>query len=176
MQAPVPVVKQGFIDENAERHFAALESIVSAIRNIRGELALKPSLRLTAGVRSDSGAIGADLEAYLPFIIKLAGLESLSFDQARPKGSASTMIGSYEVYVPLAGIIDVESERSRLTKEVDRLERLLEGTQKKLSNQSFIERANPEIVENEKRKLEDAQSALEKVKSFLQELESLEEG
>lgn len=173
MQAPFPNVTAGLIDEDVEQHFLALESIVSTIRNIRGELSLKPTLRLAAGVRSDSGSIASDLEIYKPYIVKLAGLESLSFDEKRPQGSVSAIVGNYEVFVPLIGVIDIESERARLQKEAERLEKLQNSTQKKLANQDFIDRAKPEVVENERKKLSDAETALEKVRLFLKEIESL---
>jgi len=173
LRAPYPPVREELIDRDVEQHFAELEGIVSAIRNIRGELGINPSDRIIAGVHSDSGKIAGELSDYAAYIVRLAGLETLEFDQPRPKGSASTVLGRMEVYVPLAGVVDVEGEKARLRKEEERLVKLAAGTQKKLANENFVSRAKPEVVENERRKLADAETALTKIRRVISELESI---
>jgi len=65
----------------------------------------------------------------------------------KPKASASAVINDCEIFIPLEGLIDLEIERQRLQKEITRLEGLLAGIEKKLSNEKFVANAAPEVVE-----------------------------
>ncbi len=84
-----------------------------------------------------------------------------------PKASASAVIDGTELYVPLAGIIDLEAERKRLEKEIVRLQGLIEGIGKKLSNPSFVERAPKDVVEKEREKQKTITGTMEKLKENL---------
>jgi valyl-tRNA synthetase len=75
-----------------------------------------------------------------------------------------------EVYVPLAGLIDAEAERTRLGREEAKLERTLESAERKLANPQFQERAPTDVVERERRVAETRRQALEKVRRHLAEL------
>jgi len=75
-----------------------------------------------------------------------------------------------EIYIPLEGLINLELERTRLEKELQRLEGLIESVNKKLSNESFVSRAPVEIVNKERAKLEDWQAAYKKIKTLLEDL------
>jgi valyl-tRNA synthetase len=72
-----------------------------------------------------------------------------------PKGVATAIAGPVRVYVFLAGTIDIEGEKSRLAREIAKLEKDLAVVSKKLANPAFIERAAPEVVKKEQEKLRD---------------------
>jgi valyl-tRNA synthetase len=174
MIAPYPTVRETLIVPDVEENFAILQDIVTAIRTIRGELRISPSTKITAGVRADDRKLRNELEIFKSYIERLAGLGTFAFDEPRPHGSASAVVRGMEVYVPLGGLIDIDAERQRLSKETERLSKLIETTRAKLGNESFVERAKPDVVELERKKLEDSESALVKVEKFLSELESLQ--
>ena len=88
----------------------------------------------------------------------------------KPHASASAVFKNSEIYVPLEGIIDLDVERKRMDKELKRLEGLLTGLDKKLSNEKFISNAPAEVVEKEKAKRRDWQGNHEKIKEFLENL------
>jgi valyl-tRNA synthetase len=75
------------------------------------------------------------------------------------------------LFIPLEGIIDVDAERSRLEKESTRLSGLIRGTETKLSNDNFVQRAKPEVVEREREKLTSLQGDQEKVLAALRDLD-----
>ncbi|MEM9666313.1 MAG: hypothetical protein AAF970_15355, partial [Bacteroidota bacterium] len=79
-------------------------------------------------------------------------------------------IGANEVFVPLAGMIDLDQERARLQKEIGQKESFLMGIQRKLSNQQFTDRAPAEVVERERQKERDATAELARLRANLDEL------
>ena len=84
--------------------------------------------------------------------------------------SGSAVVSGAEIYVPLEGIIDVDKERSRLQKELDKLSGLLERTGKKLQNEAFLTQAPADVVESEKAKQKDYQVRVDKLTRSLEQL------
>jgi valyl-tRNA synthetase len=175
MFAPYPVAHAEQIDAMVEEEFSLLQEMVTAIRNIRGELQIQKQVMMKAGVRGASAEERKFLAEFSPFIQKLGGLDALMLDGQKPKGSASAVVKGIEVYVPLGGIIDLEIEQARLNKEQERLSKLVQGSRGKLANQQFVESAKPEIVEAERQKLSDLEAALEKVNRYLDEVKAINE-
>lgn len=174
MQAAYPAYVEALVDSSVESQFSRLQDVVTAIRNIRGELRIAPALRIPAGLRSDHRLTAKEWEPLTDFVNRLAGLSDLSLDKPRPKGSASAIVQGLEVYVPLQGLIDVVAERARLGKEDERLLKLVESTKAKLANSNFIERAKPEVVESEREKLAELEHAHDRIRHFLDELDAAE--
>jgi valyl-tRNA synthetase len=75
------------------------------------------------------------------------------------------------VFVPLAGMIDLDQERERLRKEIEEKERFLEGVEKKLNNPQFVNKAPDEVVDRERQKKEDATAELDRLRTNLADLE-----
>ena len=145
-----------------------VQEIITAIRNIRGEMNIPPSKFVTAMIKSSQVK-----EHQIEYIKKLARVEALKVDEQieKPKASASAVIKGCEIYVPLKGLIDLDVERNRLQKEITRLEGSLTGINKKLANEKFVQNAKPEVVEKEKVKQEDWKTNLSKLKDLLKNLE-----
>ncbi len=89
---------------------------------------------------------------------------------SKPKASASALVKSAEIYIPLEGLIDLDVERQRLQKEITRLEGSLVGIEKKLSNEKFVNSAPADVVEKERTKQRDWQENLGKLKEILENL------
>jgi len=111
-------------------------------------------------------------EPQIDYIKKLAKVEDLKAGEniTKPKASASAIVKSAEIYVPLEGLIDLDVEKQRLQKEITRLEGSLAGIEKKLSNEKFVNGAPPEVVEKERAKQRDWQENLRKLKEILENL------
>ena len=88
----------------------------------------------------------------------------------RPRFSASAVIKDLEIFVPLKGLIDIDVEKARLEKEINRLEKLIDSIEKKLMNKDFLNKAPKEIIEREKLKSQDFKTNLEKLKNNLNSL------
>ena len=89
---------------------------------------------------------------------------------AKPPASASAILSGATLFLPLGGVIDLEVERNRLRKENERLTSLIDATEKKLSNESFVTRAKPEVVTAEREKLASLQADMVKVHAAIQDL------
>jgi valyl-tRNA synthetase len=91
-------------------------------------------------------------------------------ESRKPKLAASSVVDGVELYVPLAGLIDVGAEQARLEKEITRLKGVAEGIAKKLTNESFVQRAPKDIVEKERGKRESVLGNISKLEENLDSL------
>ena len=159
-----PELKKELIKPEADADMETVQNIVTAIRNIRGEMNIPPSRKVNALLKTKAVA-GYQVD----YIKKLAKVEEIKIDEKleKPKASASSVIKDCEIYIPLEGLIDLDVERQRLQKEISRLEASLIGIEKKLSNDKFVNGAPAEIVEKEKAKQRNWQENLEKLKEIL---------
>jgi valyl-tRNA synthetase len=153
--SPWPKAKKAWFDSRAEEDVAFLQDVVTSIRNMRSEMNLPPAKLVPAIVKAEGDAL-ALLDANRAVLGPLArvGEWTLGPDVQRPGVAASAVVRGVEVWIPLAGLIDVEAERARLTREVDKAFGDLEGTKKKLMNQDFLAKARADVVQREKDRLE----------------------
>jgi valyl-tRNA synthetase len=162
-----PIVKKDLINPQADRDMETVEGIVTALRNIRGEMNIPPSKKINVLLKTNEVS-----ERQIDYIKKLAKVEKLEAGEniTKPKASASAIVKSSEIYVPLEGLIDLDVERQRLQKEITRLEGSLAGIEKKLSNEKFVNGAPADVVEKERTKQRDWQENLRKLKEILESL------
>lgn len=147
-----PEADQSRFDDTAEREMAFIQAVVGAVRNIRGAMRVPPGRRADVHLKVDSPETGDILNRFEIYLRTLARVGDLRIgaDIVRPPASASAVLKDVEVYVPLHGLIDLEVERQRLRKEIEKLETLLGGLDRKLSNKGFLNNAPSEVVEKEK--------------------------
>ncbi|MCF8259867.1 MAG: valine--tRNA ligase [Melioribacteraceae bacterium] len=165
--ALLPEIDETKIDAKAISDMTLIQNIVTAIRNIRGEMNIPPSKKINVELKIES------LEQNQIDYIKLLGkVESLnhSADLTKPKTSASSVVKGCEIYIPLEGLIDLEVERQRIDKEIKRIEGALIGVERKLSNEKFVGRAPTDVVEKEKTKKADWENSLEKLREIFADL------
>jgi len=162
-----PVFDKNKINEKSEEEFEIVKQIVTALRNIRGEMKITPSKKIKALIKT-----GSLTYAQKSYITALAKLKELSTNKNlnKPKSCASAVVSGYEIFVPLEGLIDLEVERKRIEKEISRLENLLNAVNKKLSNQNFLTKAPKEVIEKEQAKKLSWQEALVKLKVLMEDL------
>lgn len=155
------------ISTNAEEKMEVMQNIITGIRNIRGEMNISPSIKINVFLKTNYL-----FEDQLGYIKSLAKIDEIKFgeDIEKPKGSASAVIKNCEIYIPLEGIIDLDIERERLRKEIQRLETALKGVDKKLANQNFINNAPKDIIIKEKTKKNDWENSLLKLNALLKDL------
>ena len=155
------------IDPRAEEEMEFVQEIITSIRTIRGEMNIPPSKLVKAYIKSSFVA-----DHQVEYIKKLARVEEVKVDAQiqKPKASVSSVLNQCEIYIPLEGLIDLDVERARLQKEIDRVEGTLKGIEKKLANEKFINNASPEVVEKERNKKADREENLQKLKEILSNL------
>jgi valyl-tRNA synthetase len=167
MVAPYPRVPRRAIDEEAERRMGAIMGVVTAIRNIRGEMRIGPGVTLSVIVRAGGDHAGL-LEEHRALVEALARVRLAVDPQAtRPAASALAVVGPSEVYVELAGVVDLAAERARLEKEVRRAGDAVASIESKLARPEFVERAPAAVVERERERLAEQRRVLEKLEASL---------
>jgi valyl-tRNA synthetase len=148
-----PSFKPELVDSELELQFLRVQQAVEGIRSIRAEYKVPPKTRLRATITARGRDSQRIFEAESETIRRLAQLEELSFD-GQPTGAGAHAIfgdGS-EVFVALAGAIDLSQECRRLSTERQRLEQQLAGLAAKLSNENFVARAPADVVAREREK------------------------
>jgi valyl-tRNA synthetase len=139
--------------------------LVTAIRNIRGEMRIAPGVPLAATVRAADEHL-ALFQEQIP-LIEMLGRTRLTVDReaSRPSNTALAVVGSSEVYVDLTGVVDLVAERQRLAREMARVEETVGFLTQKLARPDFVERAPAEIVERERVRLVEGRALLEKLET-----------
>ncbi|MBL1215041.1 MAG: valine--tRNA ligase [Ignavibacteriae bacterium] len=162
----MPELDSSKIDKDAEDEIEFVQSVVTAIRNIRGEMNIAPSKEIKLILKT--AKVSEVQEAYIKSLVKVSSIE-VGEEITKPKACASAVVKGCEIFIPLEGLIDLEVEKARLNKEIKRLEGMLIGVNKKLSNEKFVNNAPDEVVEKEKAKKADWENSLTKLKTILNE-------
>jgi valyl-tRNA synthetase len=143
-----------FIDDEAERQFGLLQEAITRIRDARNQMNVEPARRIPLIIAA--GDEVPMFEAQAPLIEFLARTEKpqlyRSLEQ-KPEQAMSLLAGSVEIYLPLAGLLDISKELERLDKELTSAQQEVARLQAKLANENFVTRAKPEVVEREREKL-----------------------
>jgi valyl-tRNA synthetase len=159
-------------DSEAEEQMIVLMETVMAIRTIRGELNLSPTLELKAFIKTNSARAMEILQGNLLFLEKLAraDVQKMGVDVEKVKGSSVAIRSSVEVYVPLEGLLDLDLEIERLGKEAEKLNESAAFLDRKLANEDFLKRAPREVVEKEREKYEECMRKKDRIRENLQRL------
>jgi valyl-tRNA synthetase len=136
------------LDPEASREIDWLIRLVSEIRAARTELNVPPGARLPLHVRDAGEGTNARLTRQAASLARLARVDLVAADAQEPSGGAAQVVVDEATFVlPLAGVIDLEAERARLTKAIAAAEKERDALAARLGNASFVERAKPEAVE-----------------------------
>lgn len=156
MKAKFPEVRPDLLDPEAEEAMDIIMGVVGGIRNIRGEMNVPPSTRVEAVCLCEGDREKDLIEAHAGTVIDLGRLSHLRVGRAselkKPGFSAGMVIQGLEVYVVLKDILDFDSESKRLQKELQKVEKEFGFTHKKLSNEDFLDKAPPDVIEREREK------------------------
>ncbi|HUE99018.1 MAG TPA: valine--tRNA ligase [Anaerolineales bacterium] len=149
--------------------FELIQEIVRAIRNLRAEKNVAPSKKIAASIAA--GDKTEVLKEQSTVIASLAGLNEAELSIAallkdKPKDSAALVVGSVEIYLPLAGMVDLAGEKSRLEKELKEAESHIERLEKLLAS-DFASKAPAALVQKERDKLAGYKDTAEKIKAQL---------
>ncbi|MDJ0809996.1 MAG: valine--tRNA ligase [Desulfobacterales bacterium] len=179
MRAPFPGDNERLptltADPEAEAATATLMQVITGIRNIRGEMNIGPSMKLSVILQSDDNDIRGVVADHRDLVINLARLEDLEVTStgAKPKASATAVIDKATLYVSLEGIIDFQQEAARLRKEIGKADTELGKLDKKLSNADFLEKAPESVVAKVKRQHADFSDKHKALMSHLERIEAL---
>jgi len=173
ISAAWPETRSDWIDAEAAAEIAWLIDLVDSVRSIRAETNVPPAARSPL-VLVGAGAVTRErLARHGVLIERLARLATIELANAPPPGAVQFVAGEATGALPIAGIIDVASERARLAKDIAALTADAEKTAKRLANADFVARAPEEVVEENRERLAEAEAAKAKLEGALERLESV---
>ena len=177
MLQPYPRFAEHDIRPEIEDRVGYLMEITRAVRNLRAEMNCPPSKEVNVTVFGGEGdlALLREQQRYLRALARVGAIEYRS-DGERPKGAATAVIGETEVYIPLGDMINLDEEKSRLTRELGRVEEELTRVRKKLGNSDFIAKAKEEVVRREKEKAAEFEEKIRTLNQSLGRIGEIAEG
>ena len=158
-----PEANPSLVDEAAAAEISWLIGLVAEIRSVRAEANVPPSAELPLHLNGAGDRPKAWLADHWDLIARLARLSSYALDQAAPGGAIVTVFDDASVVLPVADVIDIQAERQRLAREVDRVEAEIASIDAKLANRNFVTRAPGHVVDQQRERRDEAQETLTKL-------------
>jgi valyl-tRNA synthetase len=170
-----PQADQNLIDSDAVEELEWVKQFVMGVRQIRSEMDIKPGKPLPVICQNGDSLDQQRLEHNRSLLVSLAKLESIDWLETEDQApeSATSLVGDMNLLIPLAGLIDKDAELTRLQKNIEKFQQEAERIEAKLANQNFVSRAPASVVDKEKEKLLEAQSALTSLQAQAERINSI---
>jgi valyl-tRNA synthetase len=171
--APYPLYREDRTNPKIDKNFAVMQELVRGVRTLRSEFTISPSAKIKVHVAYENDSNSKDFLIEHHNIISMlvtASELTLSNNKENIEGSIPFVGSEFEAYVYIKDVIDVPREVMKLEKEKKELEKLIQGTRKKLSNPRFLENAPEDVVEKEKSKLQEFTRRNGKIGEYIEEL------
>ena len=170
--AAYPVFDKSKENPALAENFSQLQELVQSVRTLRSEFNLPPSKKIKVRVKTDQSGLCDFLKDESELIASLIQSDDFSLLEEGEdlSGSVAAVGKTFEVHVYIRDLIDVEKEKQKLQKNLEKNKKMLISTEKKLSNENFTSRAPEEVIAKEQEKLEEFRNAIEKMAAYLSEL------
>jgi valyl-tRNA synthetase len=159
---------EGLTDDKAEAEIGWVIDLITAVRSIRAEMNIATAVPLVlAGASAETQGRA---QRWADFIKRLARVSEISSAPTAPEGSAQLLVRGEVAAIPLKGVIDLDAERARLTKELAKADSDIARVDAKLGNEKFVANAPEEIIDGEKEKRAEAVARKTKIAEALERL------
>lgn len=172
MTSPWPAYSEELGQGCAQQQMEWLIKVISEIRSVRADMNVPPGAKIQLLIKDACENTQNGLKAFDEILKRMARLESIELTEEAPKGSIQTVVELITLILPIADIIDLDAERARLKKQIDKLNQDIKKIEQKLDNKKFIENAPDEVVEEQKSRKSEAETTREKLSAALQQLEA----
>jgi valyl-tRNA synthetase len=159
-----------FEDEGAAAEINWLVALISEIRSVRSEMNVPGGALVKLAVSGADEETRRRLATHEPLLMRLARAESIALVEAPQRGSVQIVAGEAVVSMPLEGIVDIDAERARLGREIDKVSKDIAKIEAKLGNEQFIARAKPEVVDEQRERLAEATALRSRTEAALTRL------
>jgi len=175
MLAEYPAAAQYPRDEVAEKEIDWVQKFVLGVRQIRGEMNIKPAKLIPVLMRNASEQDRDYAQRHQAYLEKLAGLGSITVlaEGTHPPEAAIALVGDLSILVPMAGLIDAAAEAERLGKQLATARKNLAATQGKLANENFVRNAPAEVVEAERARVAELERTVTNLTAQLERVRRL---
>ena len=162
-------------DKQAETEMSYVIEAIMGIRTIRGEMNILPSSEVKAAIKTFSDEITTILKTNLHYIKKLSKAVEIEIGHnvKKPVDSAVCVRDFMEIYVPIKGLLNIDTEIDRLTKEGNKVEETLAFLNRKLLNEDFLQRAPEDVVRKEKVKYEELAAKKERIEENIKKMREI---
>ncbi|WP_336784524.1 valine--tRNA ligase [Paenibacillus sp. MMO-177] len=169
-----PVYDEALEAPEAVKEMELLMDIIRAVRNVRAEVNVPMSKKVELMIKPSGEAEAAIVSRNEEFIRRFCGTSSFEtgLGLTAPDKAMTAIVTGAELYLPLAGLIDISQEIARLEKELATLNSEVERVEKKLGNEGFVAKAPAKVIEEERAKMADYASKRDKVLARIEELRS----
>lgn len=170
--APWPQADLSLVDKEAESAARLMINATNAIRQIRHDLHISPDKKLRAVMSAShsSREVLTSHESYLKFLGRLSDISWLPEKEDLAK-AVKAVVSDVEIFLPLAGVIDIKKEQARLSQEIEAIIDEMVTSERKLANEGFVSKAPAEIIEKEKSKVAYLRSKKRRLEDQLKLLE-----
>ena len=168
--APYPKYDQALSFPEEEASFELVMDAIRAVRSRRADMNVAPSRKaklIVATAETGTFTAGAP---YFERLASASEVEVVGEDYAPEAGMVTVTTHSARLYMPMAELVDIEAERARLTKELEKAKKQLEAQEKKLANENFVSRAPEAVVNAERERAEKAKALIANLEGSLKEL------
>jgi valyl-tRNA synthetase len=154
-----------YFDAAAEEEMSRLIELVRGIRNVRGQYNVEPGRRITALIQPGDHTAALESCGYIfSRLCNVGEYQLLNTTAPAPDKAAVVVSGDITVYLPLADFIDAAAECARLDQELQKIGEQIARTEAMLSNEQFVSRARPDVVERERARLSDLQASAAQIR------------
>ncbi len=170
-----PAADENLIDKTASLQLEWVKNFIIGIRKIRSEMDIKPSKALPILLQNWTDTDKQTFDENEIFINSLAKVESAEWlnDGDEAPESATALVGEMKVLIPLAGIIDKDAETARLSKEIEKIQKGLQGLEGRLSNPNFADKAPANVVDQVRKQAEEQKIALAQLEEQLVKIQAM---
>ena len=170
-----PEPDEAAVDDEAIADIDWVRQFILGIRQIRGEMDISPGKPLPV-LLQQAGAADRDRAARLALLLRRVGrVESIEIidDSAEPPPAAMALLGDMRLLVPMKGLIDVDAERARLDKQMEKTRAELAKANGKLANENFVNNAPEAVVTQERQRVAEFEKTITQLKEQLEKLDAL---
>jgi valyl-tRNA synthetase len=169
-----PTVNEQFTDKQAASDMRLLVDVIRSVRNIRAEVNTPMSKQINLQIKAKDEGVLQQLETNRSYLERFCNTSELTIAtsvQTTEKAMTAVVTGA-ELILPLEGLINIDEEVKRLSKELDKLDKEVERVQKKLSNEGFVKKAPAQVIEEEQAKEKDYLEKRDAVRARIEELKA----
>lgn len=173
--AAYPEVNASLIDPDLEHQFNLLFETIRTIRNLRAEAEIKPGVKIQTILQSESDRERQILNAGQTYICDLAKVETLTISAETSETTESSqmvagVVGTVQVLIPLAGVVDLEALRTKLERDLKKIEAEVNSLSARLNNPNFVNKAPADVVQTAQATLAEAKKQAEILEARLAKL------
>jgi valyl-tRNA synthetase len=167
-----PTLDEALIDASADAEVNWVIRLITSIRSTRSDLNVPAGAKVPMTLAGASAQTVQRLDTYRTLIERLARLESVSVAAEPPKGDVRIVLDEATVCLEVASLVDLKAEIARLEKEVAKHKADIAGIDKKLSNEQFVAKAPPEVIEEQHTRRSAAEAGIQKLGDALAQLKA----